>query len=988
MDRHLPTKNLFFILGICLIVIWLAGSFLNPAIAIEQEQSHNVLVIHSYHKGFYWTDQLHEGIMAQIGQHTNIEVYVEYMDVYRQPSKQHLALFAQLLKRKYESSQLSLIICTDNDALSFILDNQQLFPQIPVVFVGINDFNHQMLRGYTHFTGLVETPALGQTAALALRLHPQASQLIVYGADSVTYRAMKDTLLNQLKDNPIIEKLVFKESFSMEEAILSCSTLTPDTVVLIISPLWDFHGNFVSYEKVAESIARNCTVPLYSIADFILGTGVIGGKMQRGYDHGYIAAQMALRILSGEKAESIPIIEESPVSYMFDYDQLVLHSIDINSLPKDSIVINSPSNFYEIHRSYVYTMLGTLAFLVFALSYLGATNLKRQRAEKAATMAQLQLQQSYDELESTYQQLLATEEELHQQYDELSSHQERLRLTQERYQLALEGSNDIMWDWDMQRDDQIHFSARSSHILAFPNGLPSITSHHFLQLVHPEDVTSYSAILVKHLKKQIPIFQCQVRLRTVQGKGKYKWFLIRGKAVWDNENTAVRMAGSITDINDLKNYQEQIYQLAYLDSLTGLANRSNLLNTLEGMLDKATAPQDKVALFFMDLDNFKAINDSAGHQAGDELLQIVANMLTVLTMEHDMVVSRFGGDEFVLLKGPVESNQELFEIGDKILAGFKSPIEINGIDYFITPSMGLVFSPEHGMNSQTLLKNADIAMYQAKKAGGNRYQLFTERMTTSLLERVEMEKNLRYALQRQEFSLHYQPIVNMITGNTVGVEALLRWYQPERGWISPVEFIPVAEETGLIIPLGQWVLETAIAQNKKWQELGLPPLVMSVNISSKQLQQGNLPTNVPQALGNAGLDPRWLRLEITESTAIEDFEYTLEVLNELTEAGVAFALDDFGTGYSSLNYLRQLPVTSLKIDKSFLQSIMEDSLSQEIALAIITLAHGLNMTVVAEGVETRDQADFLRANKCDKAQGYLFSKSLPPEQLEEYLLRK
>lgn len=412
------------------------------------------------------------------------------------------------------------------------------------------------------------------------------------------------------------------------------------------------------------------------------------------------------------------------------------------------------------------------------------------------------------------------------------------------------------------------------------------------------------------------------------------------------------------------------------------------MNKLAGCFYPGTGPRTpqptQVAVMLIDLDRFKVINDTLGHAIGDRLLQEVAQRLTGCLREGD-TVARLGGDEFMLLLPGVEHTKSTIKIVQKILETFKSPFYFNDHELHITTSIGIALYPDDGEDAQTLLKNADTALHRAKEQGRNNYQFYTSTMNATALERLSLEGKLRHALEREEFVVYYQPQVSLSTGQIVGMEALVRWRHPDLGLIPPMKFIPLAEETGLIIPLGFWVLRTACAQNKAWQKAGYPPLRVAVNLSTRLFKQQTFIQVVAQTLHETGLDPDYLELELTEGIIMENIETTITTLKELKKMGVHISVDDFGTGYSSLAYLKRFPIDTLKIDRSFVLDITTDPDDAMIAMLIINVAHHLKLRVIAEGVETKEQLAFLRSHGCDEIQGYLFSRPLPAEEFVRLL---
>ncbi len=429
----------------------------------------------------------------------------------------------------------------------------------------------------------------------------------------------------------------------------------------------------------------------------------------------------------------------------------------------------------------------------------------------------------------------------------------------------------------------------------------------------------------------------------------------------------------------------QVEHLAYHDTLTGLANRALFSDRLMVALTHAQRHRYKMAVLFLDIDRFKQINDSLGHTVGDRLLRTVATRIRSTIREED-TVARFGGDEFTVLIHIIGKIEDAGKVAQKILESLKIPIVIDDREFVTTSSIGISVFPVDGTDSETLIRNADTAMYRAKDLGRNMYQFYASNMNHKALEALELENGLRRALSNDELVLYYQPLVDVVSGDIFGMEALVRWKHPQLGLLNPDRFIPAAEQSGLIVPIGKWVLREACRQAKEWQRRGRS-LLVAVNLSARQFQEPDLARQVKEALEQAELRPEFLELEITEGNAMQDVEKAIQTLRQLKSLGIRIALDDFGTGYSCLNYLKQFPIDTLKLDQSFVRDITAPEDSQ-IALGVIALAHSLRLKVVAEGVETIGQLTFLRENACDRLQGYLFSRPMPAEHFERFAGQK
>jgi diguanylate cyclase (GGDEF)-like protein/PAS domain S-box-containing protein len=469
--------------------------------------------------------------------------------------------------------------------------------------------------------------------------------------------------------------------------------------------------------------------------------------------------------------------------------------------------------------------------------------------------------------------------------------------------------------------------------------------------------------------------------------GSVIWISENARMVHDGSGKLLYYEGTVEDITGRKSYEQRIEYQATHDSLTGLPNRYMLNDRLQQHINFADRYQTKLAVAFIDLDQFKLINDSMGHEAGDQLLVTISERLINSIREAD-TVARLGGDEFVILLSNIRKLDDISFSMQRVMAAVSEPCTINELEFVVSCSIGISIYPDNGLDTNTLIKNADSALHKAKQAGRNRYQLYTEELNASLTERVRMEYRLRLAMEKEEFLLHYQPKVDFATGKICGVEALIRWQPPGEALVPPIKFIQIAEETGLIEKMGEWVIITACHQAKAWQKKLGYPVPVAVNVSARQFRHPNLADKIKNILEIIGLAPSYLTVEITESLLIDNPTKFIDTLNALKRVGVKLAVDDFGTGYSSLAYLKDFPVDWLKIDKAFVSNLENEPSNSAILKAIVALGHSLGMKIIAEGVETLFQYKYLQALGCDELQGYYFSKPITSGELEALLLNQ
>jgi diguanylate cyclase (GGDEF)-like protein/PAS domain S-box-containing protein len=576
-----------------------------------------------------------------------------------------------------------------------------------------------------------------------------------------------------------------------------------------------------------------------------------------------------------------------------------------------------------------------------------------------------------------YRQLARSNRELQTKIHELHQAQKALQESRERYALIAQSAHDGLWDWNISNNN-IYYSPRWKSMLGYEEKEIGNNLAEWFDRIHVEDKPQFQGELSAHLAGLTSHFETEYRL--LHRDGSYLWMLCRGLAVRDSEGKPYRMAGSQTDITQNKSAEAKLLHNAFHDGLTGLPNRLWFMERLEKAIQQAKhEPKYQFALLFLDLDRFKIVNDSLGHAMGDRLLVEIATRLKAC-LPPGSALSRLGGDEFTILLENCDANR-VQQIADRIHQELSTPFNLKGNEVFCTASIGIALSHPGYDRSEDILRDADMTMYRAKALGKARSEIFEPAIHNQAIARMQIDFDLRRALEHQEFQVYYQPIVSLNSGRVSGFEALIRWQHPQRGWVSPAEFIPVAEENGLIVPIGWWILEQVCQQLRAWQQQSLvdPRLTVSVNVSGKQLTQPDLIQTVKKILHKTGLSPSSLKIEITESVLMDNVDAAVAILQQLKSLGIQLAIDDFGTGYSSLSYLHRLPIDTLKIDRSFVNNVDCDPEKIEMIRTIVSMAWNLGMNVVAEGVETKKQMYQLQAMKCDYGQGYFFSRPMDAE---------
>jgi diguanylate cyclase (GGDEF)-like protein/PAS domain S-box-containing protein len=535
------------------------------------------------------------------------------------------------------------------------------------------------------------------------------------------------------------------------------------------------------------------------------------------------------------------------------------------------------------------------------------------------------------------------------------------------------------WDWESSNDE--HYWSDGLYDILDLDREQKASMQHFLIALHEDDRVRVRQIMLQALKEKLP-FELEARIRLSNGDERV--VQQRGLVKHTGKNDRVRMTSIVYDITERKESEKRLAYLANFDTLTGMPNRNLFQDRLKHAMAQAERQKEEVALLYLDLDHFKAVNDALGHHAGDELLIEAAHRIRQNIRDGD-TAARLGGDEFTIVIEQFTDKAQVAVVAEHVLKSLNKSYQIGTHEVFVSASMGITFYPSDGEDFDTLLKNADSAMYLAKEQGRNGYHFYTEELNQRAHERLHLENSLRLALERDEFQLHFQPQIELNTGRIIGAEALLRW-APGQDPISPARFIPVLEETGLIVPVGRWVLEQACKTVKSWHEKGFTDLRIAVNLAARQLRQADIVQGVKEVLHACDLAPEYLEIELTESTLV-DTTISKKNLRRLEKMGVRLAIDDFGTGYSSLSYLKQYSVDVLKIDRSFIQDICKDSDDDAVTSAIVALSHQLDMKVIAEGIETLEQLEFLRKLNCDQAQGFLIGRPMVKHQFEQWMLK-
>ncbi len=920
----------------------------------------SIFVLHAYSQEYPWTRGQHQGFVQTLDNdpsHAYV-LNVEYLDTKRAGySAQYADLIGEHLQKKYQGYHPAAIYVTDDNALSFAFTHlDKVFPGVPVFFSGVNNYRIRSQLDPGRMTGVFEKKEIAPNLRLMRQLAPDIREVVIVGDATETYHAIESEIRRELEHRPDIRATFI--SNSRIDALTEALKARKERFVFLttLGGVTDRDGRTLTLPETIETIVQAGRFVVFSMEDAYLYPGVLGGYVTSGPSQGRSAAQLLIRYLRGAPLSALPPDEDSPNEYILDELELVKAGLRLPAGITGQVkLIHERPSFYETNRS---TILGALYGLTILLLLV-------------LLSALLMLVRKNNQIARASRQLGETKESLDQ-----------------AQRIAHMGN----WDWQIP-ENHLFWSDGIFHLFGTRPAAFAASYEAFMERVHPEDRSMVDDAVKATLETGAPY---AIDHRIVRPDGTIRIVRESAEVVRDEQGKPIRMSGIVQDVTE-RRQAEQILQdkdahlefIAYHDALTGLPNRALLMDRLHHAASLTDRTGDRMALLFIDLDRFKTINDSLGHAVGDTVLQTVADRLKTLVREVD-TLSRLGGDEFVVLLETIQDGREAALVAEKIIHALEKVLVVGNYPLHISASIGISLYPEDGKDAETLMKHADAAMYKAKEGGRNSFHFYEHGITERAMRRIQLESKLRAAFDQRAFEVHFQPLVCLETKRIYGAEALMRWFDPQEGTISPDHFIPLAEDTGLIIPMGEWIIHRVCLTLKKWEAQGvqLDDFAMHINLSVKQLMQKGLPRRLADLLAETAVQPEWIVLELTESSIMESEALGLDVLTALRQIGVRIAIDDFGTGHSSLSRLKQLPISELKIDRSFIRDIDEDAGDAAIVQTILALSSNLGLQVIAEGVEHASQEAFLLQNGCIRAQGNYYANPMPEHELLPLLLGK
>lgn len=880
------------------------------------------------------------------------DIHIEYLDLVKNSDARYLQQMGDLLAAKYPASRVSVFVVIQTPAINFLLkEGARIAPAAPVLVAQAKLPAGADQHGRRFFVQLSSLDYAG-TLQRALELFPKTRRVVFLSGVSVLEQERTQNAKQQFAPWQGQLEFEYVDGFAFDEIERRLTVLPEHTVIIAPGINRDIKGKvFVPIETIVK-ISKSANAPVFPVYSVSIGQGPLGGMVSILEEEGKSMALSVLDLLRRDSADPDGFrVQLAQSVSMFDWRQIERWGVDASKLPAETVFLNRPPSLWEQYKGLV---LGAVFAIIVLSSLVLALALQNQRRRRA----------------------------------ELS-----LRASQARYQLLADNTSDVLWILNLETQKWDYLSPSIESLTGF--SVSQVMAAPIKALMSDEihaDFLTWNAVRVSDYLKQPDVAKSYTNVVEIK--------CIDGSTVWTesvthylhNDQGQLALMGVTRDINLRKKAEKEIQQLALYDTLTQLPNRKLLQDRMRQAMVASSRSHQQVAMLFIDLDHFKTVNDTRGHDVGDLMLQQAAQRLVSCVRGSD-TVARLGGDEFVILLQDLDENVDLAAsearaTGEKILQVFNHDFLLQGQEHHITVSIGVTLIKRTDESSDEMLKRADLAMYRAKSAGRNTLQFFDPQMQAAVLMRAALETDLREGLAQNQFLLYYQAQVNA-QHQIIGVEALVRWVNPKRGMVSPGEFIPLAEETGLILPLGQWVLETACRQLAFWaNQSATAHLTVAVNVSARQFHQQGFVEQVLDTVERTGAKAHQLKLELTESMLVDDIQGVVAKMSALKGRGISFSLDDFGTGYSSLAYLKGLPLDQLKIDQGFIRDILIDQNDAAIAKMVIALANSMGLSVIAEGVETEGQRDFLANMGCPAYQGYLFSRPVPLQEFEALVSRE
>ncbi len=954
-------------------------------------EKQRILFISSYHSSFPTFSSQLKGLKDAMPEDKYL-MDIEFMDSKRFYDEVNMSNF--YARMDYKLSQLDpydLVVVGDDNALQYAMDNQKrLFEGVPIIFLGINDLQ-RVEKAYSmgNITGVVESTSMKETLDLAMTLNPDADQVVIVVDRTPSGQG---DLVQMLEFEDIYSQVVFKvddlTELSYDELADRLHGYDDETILVMLSAYSDREGESMSFYESLDFIEHHSMIPIYHFYNHGIGSGMLGGVVVDHYLQGIRAGEMAKRILDGKDIQSIPPLSDKSVNRtIIDYEMMIEYGIDRDKLPVDVHFINKPVSFLDRNRELILTAVAVIAIMLITIVVMFLNIQRRKAVESSLHENNEELSALYEEMIAMNETLEASEEELRESYESLTRKNRIIEESKDRYKNVFDLSHSGMWEKNAQ-GEQVYVNSEWYMNLFEQVGKESVGEieesktldlfYSHLDMVQKAKVIKLQSELLKGLLENYSLI-----LSCCTDQENPTYIEEKAQAVIGEHGEISGIIGSHSDITASMVYEQQLEQFAYQDHLTGLPNRIVLERKLAKSFGDGVDEGTPGSVLLIDVDNFKFINNTYGHEVGDELLKMIADRLKG-SISEDCFLGRVSGDEFIIICTGLHKSSDIELTAKKVLGFFEERFRLKDRSIYITVSIGIAKYPENGTALGVLLNRCNNAVYDAKKHGKNRYEIYDVALNEAMENRIYIQHNIREAIESDRFSMYYQPLYSLKQKRIHGFEALIRWKDDVKGFIPPSEFIVVAEQMGLIGKLGDWVFRKSARFIKQMRHTHEMDFYVSINVSPVQLMQNDFVETVSHIIDNFGIPYEAVSVEITETALMQSLDKNTEKLNILRKKGVRICLDDFGTGYSSLNYLRKLPVDVLKIDKSFINEVSSSPHDKELTGGIILLAQKIGLDVLVEGVETAEQFRYLKASNCDAIQGYLISRPLPEADIKEF----
>lgn len=960
--------NKYHMIAIYIIVSSLL--FLYSSTVKSANERQQILVLFEGNEASYSDFHIRK-TLEEMALENNINIFFEGIE----PSNQYLEYFMN----RYADCEIDRIITIGEKAHQYYWEKIHMVEEFATIHINLHSFHniasYIMKENHEYLIEPLQMKAFTKKI-ITIQKDLETVYFVTQNPDYIKLIEQAQSI-SEVEDKGIevTENIAYKILMTEEEIITTLEKMDKQKeAIVVLSPKFMVKGNTIDiYVEQREMI-----LPIYMLGNFTENTCILGSY----YIEEKNLQKEIVHSIKGEEVENI-LLNTLKINYI-QTEKLGIRLNKEKFEKEDIVIVHEPDMGKWVKKNTKvasYIMYGEFFFIVLLMITIVLVYINSRKEEKKYIVRLDIKNRKIEEMKTSTEKSLY---DIEQQIHILRKKDEELRVSRERYRLTAAGVDVGIWDWDLEQN-YVYLSEKAREVLGTHIGIGKMTKEEAFANILQADAYLVHNIFLQKVESDNTGDSYEIKVRVEDKEDKLTWIKIRGRGLKDEAGKVFRVAGSITNINKEVVYEAKINKLSFFDELTTLPNRTKFGQRIEDLITYYA--KDPFALIYIDMDDFNTINDTLGHSYGDKVLRIVAETIAIHCDKNHQLY-RFGGDEFIIIYREYKSIDEITKFVVSIFDSLKDEIQVESTKVSVHQSMGIAFYPADGADMETLLMHADMALNEAKKEGKNVYQFYSSELNKEIHTRIQIESELKRAIEENEFILYYQPKYNIKENRLTGYEALIRWNHPEKGILTPGYFVDIAEETGLIVEISDWVIEEAIQQVRRWVDQGYEDFSVAINLSGKQFKDENVVDKIKKTVAKYNVEPKYIEFEVTETIALFDVKYAKTLLLKLQEIGFKISLDDFGTGYSSLNYLSVLPIDILKIDKGFIQEIYSNEKGEKIIHAVINLAQAYNLQVVAEGVETKKQLAYLLAEGCDIIQGYYFSKPVPSHEAIEMFHKK